>query len=243
MKNRGKGLPSKDPLGEWAKEDLGAGDVRRTSALRRSSLFVGMDGEDAASVLACLGARESTFAKGETILHAGESVRELGIVLEGGVLVVTEDFWGNRSIVMRVGEGETFAEAFASLGVPARFSVISDVPTRALFLDVGRVLTTCSAACRFHQQLVRNLVAVLAAKNLELSKKTGVLSQRTIRSKAMEYLSEQARRAGSSSFSIPFTRQQLADYLSVDRSSLSIELGKMAKEGILQFERNRFELL
>ncbi len=202
-----------------------------------------MDGEDTASALACLGAREAAFAKGEAILRAGESVRDLGIVLEGAVLVVAEDFWGNRSIVTRVGEGGAFAEAFASLGAPARFNVVADAPTRVLFLDVERVLTTCSATCRFHQQLVRNLVAVLAAKNLELSKKAGVLSQRTIRSKAMEYLSEQARRAGSASFSIPFTRQQLADYLAVDRSSLSVELGKMAKEGILRFERNRFELL
>lgn len=217
--------------------------ARRAAVLRRARLFQDMSEEDATSVLACLGAREASFAKGETILRAGETTRDLGIVLTGSVLVSTEDFWGNRSIVARVGEAGTFAEAFASLGAPARFSAVAGEATRVLFLDVECVLTTCSSACRFHQQLVRNLVTVLAGKNLELSQKTNVLSQRTIRSKVMEYLSEQAQRAGSPAFAIPFTRQQLADYLAVDRSSLSVELGRMAREGIVRFERNRFELL
>lgn len=217
--------------------------ARRAAVLRRARLFGGMSAEDTASILGCLGAREVPFAKGEAVVRAGETVRDLGIVLAGSVLVVAEDFWGNRSIVARVGEGGTFAEAFASLGAPARFGVVAGEAARVLLLDVERVLTTCSAACRFHRQLVRNLVAVLADKNLELSQKTSVLSQRTIRSKVMEYLSDQARRAGSPAFAIPFTRQQLADYLAVDRSSLSVELGKMSREGIVRFERNRFELL
>lgn len=217
--------------------------AHRAAVLRRARLFQGVTEEDTASILACLGAREALFSKGETILRAGETAHELGIVLAGSVLVVAEDFWGNRSIVARVGEGGAFAEAFASLGAPARFGAVADEAARILFLNVERVLTTCSSACRFHQQLVRNLVTVLAGKNLELAQKASVLSQRTIRSKVMEYLSEQARRAGSPSFAIPFTRQQLADYLAVDRSSLSVELGRMAREGIVRFERNRFELL
>ena len=216
---------------------------RRVAVLRRARLFQGMDAADVDSILTCLGARERSFAKGEAVLRSGEAVRAVGVTLSGSVLVTAEDFWGNRSIIEHVGEAEAFGLAFACLGKAARFTVTAAEPARILFLDIERVMASCTSACRFHQQLIRNLASTLATKNLELSRTAGILAQRTIRGKVLEYLSDQARQAGTSAFSIPLTRQQMADLLAVDRSSLSVELSKMRNDGLIRFNRNRFELL
>ena len=76
-----------------------------------------------------------------------------------------------------------------------------------------------------------------------MTRKVEHMSQRTLRDKVLSYLSSQAMITGSREFTIPYNRQQLAEYLSVDRSALSSELGKMKKEGILEFRKNWFRLL
>ena len=111
-----------------------------------------------------------------------------------------------------------------------------------LFLDVHRILTMCPSSCHFHGMLIRNLLSVIASKNKMLTQKLEYMSQRTTREKLLSYLSEQSLKAGCPSFDIPFNRQQLADFLSVDRSAMSNELCKMRDEGILLFEKNHFTL-
>ncbi len=213
------------------------------SVLARSALFEGIGEGDRAALLACLGARERSIPKGQCFLRAGDVTRDLGVVLCGGVDLTREDHWGNTSLLARVGPGGTFAEVYAALGVPLAVDVTAAEETAVLLLNVDRALTGCAAACRFHQRLVRNLVMLLAQKNRALSQKADVLAQRTTREKLLTYLSAQAEAARSDAFTIPFTRQQLADYLAVDRSAMTVELGKLAKEGVLRFEKNRFELL
>ncbi len=211
--------------------------------LKCSQLFSGMSERELEQILHCLSAQARTYGKGEFLFHSGDAARDIGVVLEGSLHLSQEDYWGNRSLLARVGEYEAFGETFACRKAPFSFDIVAAQECRVLFLDVERVLTSCSNACQFHQRLVRNLLTLLAEKNLELSQKAEVLAQRTIRSKLMEYLSGQARRRHAVSFDIPFNRQQLADYLSVDRSAMTVELGKMAREGILRFEKNHFELL
>lgn len=213
------------------------------SMLDRSPLFRGIGATDRAALLECLGARRKSVLKGTRLLHAGDVTRDLCVVLFGEVDLTREDHWGNRSLLARVGPGGTYAETYAALGVPLGVDVTAAAETEVLQLNVDRILNGCSAACRFHQRLVRNLVTLLAQKNRTLSQKADVLAQRTTREKLLTYLSAQSEAAGSDAFTIPFTRQQLADYLSVDRSAMTVELGKLAKEGALRFEKNKFELL
>lgn len=211
--------------------------------LRLSPLFRGLGDAQILSVLGCLAARLCTYAKDETILPEGERVQAFGLVLEGGVLVTREDFWGNRNIIAGIGPGEVFAESYAcTAGAPLAVSVVARERTVALHLNVASVLTACSNACPHHSALIRNLVGMLAAKNLRMNEKLEHISQRSTREKLLSFLSAESRRAGSAAFDIPFDRQQLADYLSVDRSAMSAELCRLRDENVLAFHKNHFAL-
>lgn len=211
--------------------------------LSASPIFNGVEEREIFSMLRCLDVKESLFQRGEYILRAGEPAGDMGLLLTGSALVAQEDFWGNRNIMARVSPGQLFAEAFACApGAELTVSVVAEEGCRVLFLNVSRVLTTCPTACAHHSRVIRNLLAELAVKNLGLNEKMTHMARRSTREKLRSYLSAQARRQGSADFSIPFSRQQLADYLSVERSGLSAELGKMRDEGILDFYKNHFTL-
>lgn len=212
--------------------------------LSKTALFRGAAPREVEEMLACLGGRRRSFAKGEIIYRTGERVTALGLVLTGSVLIQSSDLWGNTTVLDSVGPGQIFAETYACAPEePLMVDVVAAEPTQVLFLTVERVLTVCSHTCAHHARLVRNLLALSAQKNLNLSRKIFHTSARSIRGRLLSYLSEQAVRSGSRSFTIPYNRQQLADYLNVDRSALSNELGKMAREGLLRTERSRFTLL
>lgn len=214
------------------------------SLLLQTALFEGFSEQDLAGVLGCLPARRRRFAKNAVILLAGEPATDVGIVLSGDIRVLQEDLLGNRSILAEFGPGHLFAEAFACArvgSIPVTVTAASDC--EVLFLGYRQIVTTCSSACGFHTRLIANMMAILAQKNLLLSEKLAVMSRRSTREKLLAYLSGQATRAGSREFSIPFNRQELADYLCVDRSAMSAELGRLRGEGVLDFSRSRFVLL
>lgn len=211
--------------------------------LPENPLFAGISPEESAAMLDCLGARRRGFAKGARILSAGNRTAALGLVLSGSAIIQSDDFWGNTAILDRVHAGQIFAETYACTGEPLLVDVIAAEACQVLWLDVGRILHTCSNTCAHHNRLIRNLLTLSAQKNLNLSRKIFHTSSKTIRGRLLSYLSYQARRCGSRTFTIPFDRQQLADYLNVDRSALSAELGKMQKDGLLQTQRSRFTLL
>ena len=201
-----------------------------------SPLFRDIAPADLASLLDCLDARERAYEKGAWLLRRGEWTDRLGLVLSGTVHILREDFWGSRSIVGLAGPGEIFAESYALAGEPLEVSVLAASDARVLFLRVETALTGCG-------QLTRNLTALLAEKNLTLTRKMRHMARRTIREKLLSYLSAQALRSGGAEFDIPMDRQQLADYLAVDRSAMSAALGKLRDEGVLEFRKNHFRLL
>lgn len=157
--------------------------------------------------------------------------------------VLIGNFWGNKSILNHIRPGGIFAEAYAC--VPAQPMLVNAVaasPAEILFLDVRKILQVCSNSCSFHSRLICRLVSIIAQKNLQLSQRILHTAPKTIRERLISYLSAQSLLLGLKSFSIPFNRQQLADYLNVDRSALSNELSKMQKDGILKYDKNHFEL-
>ena len=213
------------------------------AALLASPLFRGATSEEIAAMLPCLGASPRRFARGERILRAGEPTRYMGLVLTGSVLVEQEDVWGNRNILSKAGPGQTFAAAYACApGSVLKVSVAAETPATVLFLNVKRVLTMCPSACARHSRIIRNLLGELAEKNLRFGEKLTHMGQRTTRAKIMSYLSAEAQRLGTCEFDIPFSRQQLADYLGVERSGLSLELGRMKKDGVLEYRKSHFLL-
>jgi len=211
--------------------------------LKRTVLFSGINEEETKSMLKCLGAKSENYGKGEYILRVGDSPESVGLLLSGSILVVQEDYWGNRNIRARIMPGEVFAEAFACVpGAIMDVSILTDEPSEILWLNVQRVLHTCPSACSHHSRMIRNLLSDLAENNLRTNEKLTHISRRSTREKLLSYLSAEAQRQGKSEFSIPFNRQQLADYLSVERSAMSAELSRMQKEGLLSADKNSFSL-
>ena len=207
-------------------------------------LFAGIGESDLTTTLSCLGAYPRHFEKGEAILLEGEPVRWLGVVLCGAVQIVRMGYDGSRSILSKIGPAELFAEAFACAGIAAMpVDVVAAEKADVLLLSAERILHPCEHPCGFHHRMIYNLMRILATKNLAFHRKTEITAQRTTRGKLLTYLTLEAKRAGSRSFDIPFDRQELADYLGVDRSGLSAEISRLRREGVLSCTRSHFTLL
>ena len=212
--------------------------------LKRTRLFAGVSEVEIDSLLSCLGARILEYQKGEYVLRQGENISDIMILAEGDLHIQNDDYWGNRSILGKISVGEMFGEVYVG---PESGAMLNDVvaveDSTVILFDMKRILTTCSTACRFHSMVVRNMFFAISEKNRNLVQKLGHMSRRTTREKLISYLSEESKKQNSSKFTIPFNRQQLADFLSVDRSAMSNELCKMRDEGLVEFEKNRFVLL
>lgn len=212
--------------------------------LKNTQLFSGASDEDIEAMLGCLQARLCTYKKGEYVLREGERIERLMMLVKGELHIQRDDYWGNRSIISMVGVGEMFGEAYAAPeSGPLMNDVLAVEDSAVIFLDIGKLLTVCPNGCKFHAMAVKNLFFAISEKNRKLVRKLGYMSRRTTREKLIAYLSEEAKRQNSGSFSIPFNRQQLADFLSVDRSAMSNELCRLRDEGLIEFEKNRFRLL
>ncbi len=212
--------------------------------LRDAPLFAGLSDDEILSALQCVGAEQASFPPECTILYAGDRTGHLGLLLDGTALVVQEDIWGNRHIVTVLRPGELFAEPFALLPEAVlNVSVLAQEGCTILRLRVQALITVCPSSCSFHNRLIQNLTTILAQKLLQLNEKLSHLSRRKTREKLLSYLSAEATRQGSRDFTIPYDRQQLADYLCVDRAAMSVELSRLQQEGILSTHRSRFRLL
>ena len=182
--------------------------------------------------------------KGADCFFSGQHIARFGIVLSGQVQVVQDDYYGNRSILAHIGPGNLFGESFANGDIETLpVSVIATADSELLFIDCHKLASPCSRACVFHGKLIHNMLRIVSMKNVVLTQKLEFTSKRTTREKLLSYLSFEAQKTGGSSFLIPYNRQELADYLFVDRSAMSAELSKLRNDGILKFDKNRFELL
>lgn len=206
-------------------------------------LFDGIDRSDIPALLTCLGASVRRIRKNQYILTEGEPAKLVGVLLSGSSAVINQDIYGNRSIISQILPGELFGESFACSGTPVLpVSVVANEDCEVMLIDCRRITTSCSNACGFHNQMIYNLLQSVAMRNLEFHQKLQIVSKRTTRDKLMAYLLSEAKRCGSKSFTIPFDRQELADYLGVERSAMSAELSKLQKDGILQTNRSQFTL-
>lgn len=193
-------------------------------------------------MLHCLQARFQHYAKGEYIYPPDQQVTELVLLLSGSIVLSNEDFFGNKSVLDKVLPGGLCGEAYATLNLPPEVNVQAGENCEVLLLPIGKLITVCTNACSRHAILIRNLLQILAERNLQLVNKFAHISKRTTREKLLSYLYQQARLNGSLTFTIPFSRQELADYLFVERSAMSHELSKLRQEGLLDFHRNSFKL-
>ncbi len=217
---------------------------RYATILQKCGLFAGIDENQLLTMLSCLGATVRIYEKNQVILSEGDAAERIGVVLSGAVQIIRIDYYGNRSILTELQPAGMFGESFACADV-ARMpvDVVATEKSDVLFIDAKRILHVCSSACGFHNQLIYNLMKLVATKNLIFHQKLEIISKRSTREKLMAYLMMQAKQQNSNSFTVLFDRQELADYLEVDRSGLSAELSKLRKEGVLECRKNHFTLL
>ena len=214
-----------------------------TFFLANTQLFRGISESEIAELLLCLGAHERNFQKDDVIFRAGSPVDEFGLVLSGSVNIVVNLYWGNSIIFGHVGKGEVFAENYAAVpGKELACDVVACEDTQVLFLKMQSVMTTCRMGCAYHNRIIQNMLRISAQKNLNMSSRMMHTASKSLRERLLSYLSEQALERGSAQFTIPFNRQQLADYLAVNRSAMSNELSKMQEEGLITFRKNEFIL-
>lgn len=212
--------------------------------LRKCPLFASISDESLTAILACMGAKLVVANKDELIFSEGEHINHIGIVLSGCVKLERTDYYGNRSIVTSIEPSKLFGEAYAFAdtgGIP--FDITASEKCEIMLIDFRKVIHPCNKACDFHNQLIFNLLKIVSMKNITLNQKAEITSKRTTRDKLMTYLMLEAKKAGKSEFVIPYDRQELADFLEVDRSGLSNEISKLRDEGIIESERSRFKLL
>ena len=212
--------------------------------LRECPLFDRIGDESLKEMLGCLNAKECSYKKGDVVFAEGDKAKYLGIVLEGSVQLVRVDYYGNRSILANIEPPQLFGEAFACAGLKSLpVDAVAATDTRILLLDAQRIARPCGNACPCHGQTILNLLHIVAKKNLVLHQKIEITSKRSTREKLMTYLLLQAKNAKSHTFTVPYDRQELADYLEVDRSGLSAEISKLRNEKVLECRRSTFTLL
>ena len=213
-------------------------------AIKDCPLFFGIGDDELLRMLSCLGATVGRFDKRETVFAEGSDARRIGVVLSGSVRVEKVDYYGNRSILSNLSSQGIFGDEFSLAGdrrLPV--SVAANEDCVIMFIEASHILHTCHNNCAFHQRLIFNLMKNLALKNILFHQRIEITSKRTTREKLLAYLSLSAEEAGGASFEIPFDRQELADFLEVDRTGLSSEIGRLVREGIIKNEKRKFTLL
>ena len=213
------------------------------NVLKKCTLFDGMNDEEIYVMLSCLKARVVTASKGEYIFTEGEPDKYVGIVLSGEAQIIMVDFFGNRNITASIDPADVFGESFACADVEAMpVSVVASEASEIMLINCGYIIDVCSRACTFHNRMIYNMMKIVAKKNIEFNRKIEITSKRTTRGKLMAYLMTQAKMRGSNNFTIPFDRQELADYLGVERSAMSAELSRMRQEGLVDYKKSWFKV-
>lgn len=209
----------------------------------KNPIFRGISPEEYEEMLSYQCTAVAEYEKGSVIFQRGTNTSRFGILLSGKIYIETMDLWGNRMILHNLSPGHSFAETYAFCRVPMMVDVTAVEHCQVLFIDLDRLLADTNREKSWYTKILYNLLLLSSQKNLAWSQRVFCISSKGIRSRVMNYLSSEALQQGTTRITIPFNRQQMADYLNVERSALSKELGRMQKEGILTFSKNTFCLL
>ena len=213
------------------------------NVLEKSRLFQGMTAKELSLCLDLLDAREKKYRKEDLILHAGDTTDKIGMVLSGSVTIESNDVWGNRTVLSHVGVSQYFAETYALLGEVLLVDVRANEDCRILFCNIRTLLDNSKKSSPWKEKLLKNILIISSQKNLVLSGRSFHTSPKSCRGRLLSYLNAIALQTGSKEFDIPFNRQQLADYLNLERTNLSKELSHMKDEGLIEYRKSHFKLL
>ena len=212
--------------------------------LQKTTLFVGLSEEEIQTTLKDLSAKIRKYDQRETVLQAGSRTDDVCLVTKGSVTIENNDMWGNKTILSHVPAGDFFAETYAMLSdEPMLVDAVANEKSEILFLNLSRVKNNSGKNDVSRMRFIMNLLMISSRKNLMLSGRSFHTAPKTARGRIMAYLNSVALKKGSRIFDIPFDRQQMADYLNLERTALSKELGRMKKDTLINFSKNHFEIL
>ena len=211
--------------------------------IKKSPLFLGITDEELMRMLTCFGAMVKKYESGDMIIRQGDIISKIYLILDGVVNIEKESYWGGRIIVQKLYEYNNIALCLvASKNVESTISAVCSKEATILSLNFNKCSTMCTNACNHHIALIQNMFKILSKENIELLEKIENISQKSIRDKLLTFLSNESLKQKSSTVEINFNRQELADYLNIDRSAMSFEMSKLKKEGLINFEKNKFIL-
>lgn len=212
--------------------------------LKDVSLFDGLSESDTDKLFGCICPSVREYKRGSIIISEGDAAKNIGIVLSGEVMLIKEDYFGNRSIISTVCAPNIFAEAFACAKAREMpLGVIASTDCEIMFIDCERLNTMCRNTCDLHKKVIYNLLGTVSEKNIALNEKIEFLSKRTTREKLLSYLYSCALKNGSNTFTIPFDRQELADFLCVERSAMSAVISRLRAENVIKSDKNKFTVI
>ena len=211
--------------------------------LSTSKPFKGIASDDIAKLIDFLGYKEKQYKKNDIIFTTGTDTPQLGVVLSGSINAVVNHPWGESSIFGRMEAGDIFGGAF-DIEKESRLlcDIVAAEDSEAVLFDMEAILNLRKDSPDCHSVVIRNLLKNGSDMCVALAKRMLHTSPKSIRHRLMSYLAEQAMMNDSNKFKIPFNRQQLADYLNVNRPAMSNELSKMQEDGLLKFHKFDFEI-
>lgn len=210
--------------------------------ISKATLFKNLNNDEISSFLLCAKKKTREYKKGEIIFLAGNITNSIGIILEGTCHIIREDYWGNKTIINEINPSGIIGEVFAIQKIPLENTVIAKSNITIMFMDIDKILTPCAKSCSFHNEIIKNLINILARKTMVMNRKLEHITKRTMKEKILSYLSSLSKIKNSNSFEIPYNRTELSEFLCVDRAALSKELSKLKKEGLIDFKKNIFTL-
>jgi len=203
-------------------------------------LFKDIKASELESLMICMGAYTKKVKKGKILLLAGSKPQYIGVVLAGQINIVRDDYDGNRSLLAAITPGQIFAEALCCAGIPeSPVTVFAAVDSIVLLMGFSRIMQTCPSSCSFHTRLIGNMLGLLAQKNLMLQSRIEIIGLKSVRAKVLLYLESFFPKRGEE-ITIPFNREELANFLCIDRSALSHELARMKNDGLIEYRKNVF---
>lgn len=213
------------------------------SILQNCELFSGIELEGLLALLTCLNGKIKNYMKDEFVFQEGKQTKLSGILISGALQIVEYDYNGNRTIISTLEPLQLFGEAYSFCNQNLPITIEASEDSIVLLINSLKIANPCQNSCNMHSILINNLVKILSDKNIKQNQKIQCLSKRTTRDKLLNYLSSQSQKNGSREFYIPYDRQQLADYLCVERSAMAYEISKLCKDGIIKTKKNHFEFL
>lgn len=212
--------------------------------LKNIPLFENISSNHISELLIRLDAYVKNYQKNEYVKRTGDPVNFIGIILQGNIQIIQDDFYGNRNITASFAAGSLFAEAFVCAGISTLpVDILANANTEIMFINSRKIFASCGGCCEYHHILIANLLRIIATKNMILSQKLQCISCKTTEEKILSYLNSQAKLHDSAEFDIPFNRQGLADYLGVERSAMSTVINQLVKQEVIETNRSHFKIL